>query len=45
MIAQTGILLAPAAYIAVCAVLTLASTFAVARMSNSPAIARVPVAA
>jgi MFS transporter, MHS family, proline/betaine transporter len=45
LIARTGTLAAPATYIAACTVLTFVSTFAVARMSDHPAVAREPIAA
>jgi MFS family permease len=45
MIARTGIPAAPAGYIAACTLLTVASSFAVARMSTGPALARKPIIA
>jgi MFS family permease len=45
MIERTGIPAAPAVYIAACTVLTLISTFAVARIGENPAIMLEPIAA
>lgn len=45
MIERTGIAAAPAAYIAACTVLTLISTFAVARIGDNPAITLEPIVA
>jgi MFS transporter, MHS family, proline/betaine transporter len=43
LIARTGMLTAPATYIAACTLLTFVATFAVARLSNQPATVREPV--
>jgi MFS family permease len=45
MIGRTGMLTAPAFYVAACAVLTFLSSFAVARMSEQPGIAPEPIVA
>ena len=45
MIERTGMLAAPAAYIAACAVLTVISSFAVARITDHPGIIREPIVA
>ena len=45
MIARTGMLTAPAVYIAACTVLTFVSTFAVARINSRPPVASDPVIA
>ncbi|MBV8455034.1 MAG: hypothetical protein JO122_00270, partial [Acetobacteraceae bacterium] len=43
LIARTGMLTAPATYIAACTLLTFAATFAVARLSDQPATAPAPI--
>jgi MFS family permease len=45
MIERTGMLTAPAAYIATCTILTFISSFAVARVSDHPSIIREPIVA
>jgi len=45
MIERTGMLVAPAAYIAACAALTIVSSFALARASGRPGVIAQPILA